>query len=60
MPLLRTRQAVVFVLTERTINLEQDNQVVCYKTHTTSETHRMIRDSMHMSVHIQETKKGQP
>jgi tRNA uridine 5-carboxymethylaminomethyl modification enzyme len=36
----------------------KDNQVVCYKTHTTPETHRMIRDSMHMSVHIQETKKG--
>ncbi|KAF8465141.1 glucose inhibited division protein A-domain-containing protein [Russula ochroleuca] len=36
----------------------KDNQVVCYKTHTTPETHRMIRESMHLSVHIQETKKG--
>jgi tRNA uridine 5-carboxymethylaminomethyl modification enzyme len=36
----------------------QDNQVVCYKTHTTPETHHMIRGSMHLSVHIQETKKG--
>ncbi|KAH9031048.1 mitochondrial translation optimization protein [Lactarius pseudohatsudake] len=35
-----------------------DNQVMCYKTHTTPETHRMIRDSIHLSVHIQETKKG--
>jgi tRNA uridine 5-carboxymethylaminomethyl modification enzyme len=36
----------------------QDNQVVCYKTRTTPETHCMIRESMHLSVHIQETKKG--
>jgi hypothetical protein len=36
----------------------QDNQLVCYRTHTTPETHRMIRESMHLSVHIQETKKG--
>ncbi|KAI9456824.1 mitochondrial translation optimization protein [Lactarius psammicola] len=43
---------------KRSINLEQDNQVACYKTHTTPETHRMIRDSIHLSVHIQETKKG--
>jgi tRNA uridine 5-carboxymethylaminomethyl modification enzyme len=40
------------------IDLMQDNQVVCYKTHTTPETHCMIRESMHLSVHIQETKKG--
>ena len=40
------------------INTAQDNQVVCYKTHTTPETHRMIRESMHLSVHILETKKG--
>jgi tRNA uridine 5-carboxymethylaminomethyl modification enzyme len=40
------------------IDPTQDNQVVCYKTHTTSETHRMIRENMHLSVHIQETKKG--
>jgi tRNA uridine 5-carboxymethylaminomethyl modification enzyme len=39
-------------------NLTQDNQVACYKTHTTPETHRLIRESMHLSVHIQETKKG--
>ncbi|KAH9984355.1 glucose inhibited division protein A-domain-containing protein [Russula vinacea] len=36
----------------------KDNQLVCYKTHTTPETHRMIRESIHLSVHIQETKKG--
>lgn len=40
------------------IDTTQDNQVVCYKTHTTPETHRMIRESMHLSVHIQEAKKG--
>ena len=33
-------------------------QVACYQTHTTPETHRMIRDNLHLSVHIQETKKG--
>ncbi|KAI9439206.1 glucose inhibited division protein A-domain-containing protein [Lactarius indigo] len=36
----------------------KDKQVMCYKTHTTPETHRMIRNSIHLSVHIQETKKG--
>ncbi|KAF8497777.1 mitochondrial translation optimization protein [Russula emetica] len=36
----------------------KDNQVVCYKTHTTPETHCMIRENVHLSVHIQETKKG--
>ncbi|KAI9451594.1 glucose inhibited division protein A-domain-containing protein [Russula earlei] len=36
----------------------KDNQVVCYKTRTTPETHRKIREGMHLSVHIQETKKG--
>jgi tRNA uridine 5-carboxymethylaminomethyl modification enzyme len=40
------------------IDPTEDNQVACYKTHTTPETHRLIRESMHLSVHIQETKKG--
>ncbi len=40
------------------INPTEDNQVACYRTHTTPETHRLIRESMHLSVHIQETKKG--
>lgn len=39
--------------------LTQDNQVTCYKTHTTPETHDIIRDNLHMSVHIRETVKGQ-
>ncbi|KAG1745087.1 mitochondrial translation optimization protein [Suillus paluster] len=35
-----------------------NNQIPCFQTHTTSETHRLIKESMHLSVHIQETKKG--
>ena len=27
-------------------------------THTTPETHELIKESMHLSIHIQETKKG--
>jgi len=34
------------------------NQVVCYQTLTTPVTHQIIRDNLHLSVHIQETKKG--
>lgn len=36
----------------------QDNQVVCYQTNTTEETHQIVKDHMHLSCHIQETKKG--
>ncbi|KAF8589746.1 glucose-inhibited division protein A subfamily [Ramaria rubella] len=36
----------------------KDNQVPCYATATTPETHRILRNNMHRSVHIQETKKG--
>ncbi|RPD53908.1 glucose-inhibited division protein A subfamily [Lentinus tigrinus ALCF2SS1-7] len=35
-----------------------DNQVVCWKTETTSETHQIVRDNIGNCVHIQETKKG--
>ncbi|KIJ67332.1 hypothetical protein HYDPIDRAFT_173907 [Hydnomerulius pinastri MD-312] len=35
-----------------------DSQISCYKTHTTPETHKIIKDNLHLSVHIQETKKG--
>ncbi|KAI0086071.1 glucose inhibited division protein A-domain-containing protein [Irpex rosettiformis] len=35
-----------------------DNQVMCYKTFTTEATHDIVRNNMHRSVHIQETKKG--
>ncbi|KAF8556687.1 GIDA-domain-containing protein [Imleria badia] len=36
----------------------EHNQITCYMTHTTLETHELIKESMHLSVHIQETKKG--
>lgn len=32
---------------------------MCYQTSTTPETHAIVRDNMHLSVHIQETKRGQ-
>ncbi|PCH34857.1 GIDA-domain-containing protein [Wolfiporia cocos MD-104 SS10] len=38
--------------------MNADNQVVCHQTRTTAETIKVIRDNMHLSVHIQETKKG--
>ena len=36
----------------------QDNQISCFKTHTTPDTHNVIRDNLHLSVHIRETVKG--
>ncbi|GJJ11773.1 hypothetical protein Clacol_006011 [Clathrus columnatus] len=36
----------------------KDNQVSCYSTQTTPQTHQIIRDNIHRSVHIQETKRG--
>ena len=38
----------------------QDNQVACFRTATTPETHQIVKDNLHLSVHIQETKKGIP
>ncbi|KJA15908.1 hypothetical protein HYPSUDRAFT_47967 [Hypholoma sublateritium FD-334 SS-4] len=35
-----------------------DNQSVCYKTATNVKTHQIVKDNMHLSVHIQETRKG--
>ncbi|KAJ7280169.1 glucose inhibited division protein A-domain-containing protein [Mycena rebaudengoi] len=35
-----------------------DRQVPCHKTMTTPRTHELIKESIHLSVHIQETKKG--
>ncbi|KAF7317924.1 Mitochondrial translation optimization protein [Mycena kentingensis (nom. inval.)] len=43
-------------MNERVDNAE--NQIPCYQTSTTPETHDLVRRSMHLSVHIQETKKG--
>lgn len=36
----------------------QHNQVFCYQTATTPETHRIVKDNLHLSCHIQETRKG--
>ncbi|KAL0571936.1 Mitochondrial Translation Optimization [Marasmius crinis-equi] len=43
------------------LNREVDNaanQVSCYQTKTTPATHQIVKDNLHNSVHIQETKKG--
>ncbi|KAF9074257.1 glucose inhibited division protein A-domain-containing protein [Rhodocollybia butyracea] len=34
------------------------NQVSCFQTHTTAETHQIVKDNIHNCIHIQETKKG--
>ncbi|KAF9014568.1 GIDA-domain-containing protein [Hymenopellis radicata] len=34
------------------------NQVSCYMTYTNPTTHQVVKDNMHNSIHIQETKKG--
>ncbi|KAJ7186999.1 glucose inhibited division protein A-domain-containing protein [Mycena filopes] len=34
------------------------NQIPCFQTHTTLATHQMVRDNLHLSVHIQETRNG--
>ncbi|KAF8599972.1 glucose-inhibited division protein A subfamily [Ceratobasidium sp. AG-I] len=36
----------------------EDQQVACFKTSTTEETHRIIRENMHRSIHVRETVKG--
>jgi tRNA uridine 5-carboxymethylaminomethyl modification enzyme len=33
-------------------------QVPCFKTFTSKETHQIVRDNLHLSVHIRETKNG--
>ena len=40
------------------LRFAKDNQVRCYKTHTTALTHDIIRENLHRSVHIQESKRG--
>ncbi|KAG7085538.1 hypothetical protein E1B28_003096 [Marasmius oreades] len=43
------------------LNREVDNvanQVDCFQTATTPATHQIVRDNLHNSVHIRETKKG--
>ncbi|KAF8804049.1 glucose-inhibited division protein A subfamily [Phlegmacium glaucopus] len=34
------------------------NQLACFQTATTPETHKIVKDNIHLSVHIQETRKG--
>ncbi|KAH9475256.1 tRNA uridine 5-carboxymethylaminomethyl modification enzyme MnmG [Psilocybe cubensis] len=34
------------------------NQIACYQTRTTPATHQIVKDNIHRSVHIQETRKG--
>lgn len=43
---------------ELTLTFYQNKQVPCYMTYTNAATHKMVRDNMHNSVHIQETKRG--
>ncbi|KAH9912974.1 glucose-inhibited division protein A subfamily [Epithele typhae] len=37
---------------------DRENQLNCWETATTPETHQIIRDNIHQCVHIQETKRG--
>ncbi|PPR05019.1 hypothetical protein CVT24_010212, partial [Panaeolus cyanescens] len=34
------------------------NQISCFKTTTTPSTHKIVKDNIHLSCHIQETKRG--
>ncbi|KAJ7086375.1 mitochondrial translation optimization protein [Mycena belliarum] len=43
------------------LNTSVDNaatQISCFQTATTPATHQMVKDNIHLSCHIQETKKG--
>ncbi|KAI0077948.1 glucose-inhibited division protein A subfamily [Panus rudis PR-1116 ss-1] len=48
---------VPFSFLNRTVD-NKDHQVSCYSTWTNPVTHQIIRDNLHQSCHIQETKKG--
>jgi tRNA uridine 5-carboxymethylaminomethyl modification enzyme len=41
-------------------NLDQDNQISCYQTATNEQSHAIVRDNIHRSVHVRETIKGEP
>lgn len=41
------------------LSLVKANQLTCYQTATTPATHKIVKDNLHLSVHIQETKKGE-
>ncbi|KAF9504466.1 hypothetical protein BS47DRAFT_1441554 [Hydnum rufescens UP504] len=36
----------------------QDNQISCFRTRTTPKTHAVVRENLHLSVHIRETVRG--
>jgi len=44
--------------THRAFLSPQNNQVQCYQTFTSPKTHQIIKDNLHRSIHIQETRKG--
>ncbi|KAH8105159.1 mitochondrial translation optimization protein [Cristinia sonorae] len=46
-----------FSYMNRTVN-NASNQLPCFITRTTETTHQIIRENLHLSCHIQETKKG--
>ncbi|CED85426.1 NAD/FAD-utilizing protein possibly involved in translation [Phaffia rhodozyma] len=43
-------------LAEAGVNLE--NQIPCHLTYTSEETSRIVRDNLHLSIHIKETVRG--
>ncbi|KAG0661730.1 Mitochondrial Translation Optimization [Rhodotorula mucilaginosa] len=43
-------------LTDRVAN--EDNQISCYQTATNEQSHAIVRDNIHRSVHVRETIKG--
>ncbi|KAG4306466.1 hypothetical protein PORY_000454 [Pneumocystis oryctolagi] len=34
------------------------NQILCYATYTTEETHKIVRDNLHTSIHVKKDVKG--
>ncbi|KAJ7577029.1 glucose inhibited division protein A-domain-containing protein [Mycena floridula] len=46
-----------FSFLNRTVD-NANNQIPCYQTYTTPETHQIIRDNIHMSIHVRESVKG--
>ncbi|EPS96986.1 hypothetical protein FOMPIDRAFT_1037989 [Fomitopsis schrenkii] len=46
-----------FSFMNRTVD-NASNQVDCYLTRTSAATHQVVRDNLHLSCHIQETRRG--
>ncbi|KAK7047759.1 Mitochondrial Translation Optimization [Paramarasmius palmivorus] len=51
------KEPIPFSFLNRSVD-NADNQINCYQTQTTPETHRIVKENIHNCVHIQETKKG--